>query len=67
MFDLQRMALRDVGCLLSSPPMFSVPLSFSSLGFLLVGLVFANLATLLLGPGLKSNRDQPLDCGIVSE
>lgn len=66
MFDLKRMTLRDVGCLLSSPPMFSVPLSFS-LGFLFVGLVFANLATLLLGPGLKSNRDQPLDCGIVSE
>lgn len=37
-----------------------------SLGFLFVGLVFANLATLLLGPRLKSNRDQPLNCGIVS-
>ena len=33
---------------------------------LFVGLVFANSATLLLGPRLKSNRDQPLNCGIVS-
>ena len=36
MFDLKRMTLHDVGCLLPSPPMFSVPLSpwdFCGFGF----------------------------------
>lgn len=65
MFDLKRMTLHDVGRLLPSLPVFSVPPSFS-LGFLFVGLVFTGLATLLLGPGLKSKSDQPLNRGVVS-